>query len=218
MILILALVLFMCQSDGLHICDINVTPKDGILNAGVFAKHKDAIVVTVLSESVVWEIDAYALARLKHLNIFKVESNSLTKIGDETFAGARKLAVIVLRDNLIETIGGNSLSRLRNLLKIDLSDNKLSSVPLQLFSQSKKLIWIDLSKNDILSIAHLVLPDKIEEFYINSNPIGEVKLSMFINFTHLTTLHMDGIDGNFVFSEMSEGPFCVRDLKLSANP
>lgn len=192
--------------------------KDGKLTAQVFTQRGNVHEVIVASTVLMKEIEDSALAGFGNLVNFKAEFNQLAEIEDGTFTGANTLCQISLKGNKITDIGDKSLLHLESLSKIDLSQNELEVIPEKLFTGSSKLIWVDLSHNRITGISKVVLPNALEHFYMNANPIRTVRLWKFTALAHLNTLYLKDIGGVFRFPPKQYQSISIRHLQLSTKP
>ncbi|XP_052076796.1 slit homolog 3 protein-like [Mytilus californianus] len=95
--------------------------------------------------------------------------NSISVIGNTTFAGLPNLFMLDLQINSIAVIQPNSFSHLTNLVILKLSDNRISDV--------KKVYFNGL--------------DNIQEIWMTGNKLTFVEEGAFQDMTNLTVLTLD---------------------------
>lgn len=99
-----------------------------------------------------------ALIHQKHLGLFVLNYNSLSKIEEDAFAGnLNKLVIVDLSHNKLTSVG-YEFQRLSKLYNIDLSHNEIESIAPEAFTENKNLEEIYLNNNNLKQ-----LPD---DFYL----------------------------------------------------
>ncbi|XP_043078178.1 slit homolog 1b [Puntigrus tetrazona] len=88
----------------------------------------------------------------KNTERLDLNSNNLTHIGKDDFAGLRHLRILHLMDNQIITIDRGAFNDLKELDRLRLNRNRLQQLPELLFLKNPALSRLDLSENAIQMI------------------------------------------------------------------
>ncbi|XP_053187830.1 transforming growth factor beta activator LRRC32 [Scomber japonicus] len=158
----------------------------------------------------------YFLADSPSLTNLSLNSNSITKIAQDTFIGSSSLKKISLHNNVILEIEDGAFDSLNHLTELDLSKNSITCITdfnlyklkvlnlsknsMELFHSSKStspydLLSLDLSQNKISSFPLLPRINKLKYLDISRNQLQSINITE--SNTNIILMHLSYLDMSY---------------------
>ncbi|TWW72362.1 Leucine-rich repeat and fibronectin type-III domain-containing protein 5 [Takifugu flavidus] len=134
------------------------------------------LVDLTLSRNTISFITPYAFADLENLRALHLNSNRLTRIGNDTFIGMSKLHHLILNNNQLMMIHQGAFNDLLALEELDLSYNNLDSIPWEAIQKMTSLHTLSLDHNmlDFIPEGTFSLLQKLNRLDVTSNKLQKL--------------------------------------------
>ncbi|XP_035681315.1 toll-like receptor 2 [Branchiostoma floridae] len=166
---------------------------------------------------------AFAKSTLVKLEDIMLDSNKISVIQEDAFAGLPSLKVLDLNGNVIQILNKAILHQLEHVVKLNLSNNAIHTLEAETFSEMKDLQVLDLSQNNMTFTAEAPAllfagPKNLTSLYLAQNLIRGCPEGLGSAVPYLQ--HLDLQKNNIsVFSEtFLKGLGSLKEIDLSGNP
>lgn len=203
------------QLYGLRLVDNSITS----VSSESFVNLPSLQVLNLASNEIKF-VSRGAFSSNANLRAVRLDGNKLDEITG-VFAGLKHLGWLNISDNGIVMFDYNDLPE--SLEWLDIHNNNLKVLPRCAHTKSVNLKTLDASYNRIREISDSVIPNTIENLFVNNNNISHIEPGTFVEKSNLQKVYLYGnkiqtMDiGAIALSPIADGAE-VAQFYISANP
>ncbi|XP_019621448.1 PREDICTED: toll-like receptor 13 [Branchiostoma belcheri] len=166
---------------------------------------------------------AFAMSSLVKLEELKLDSNKISVIDEDAFAGLPSLKVLDLHGNMIQVLNKEILHQLEYLDMLNLSNNAIHTLEAQTFSEMKDLHVLDLSQNNLTLTAEMPAslftgPENLTSLYLAQNLISSCPEDLGRALPYLQHLDLQRNNISVFTEKFLKGLGSLKEIDLSGNP